>query len=459
MPSNFTFLKTPFPQIFDHAAKAEGLTYSAPRASCFYTRFTLEQAVIWLYANDDYLNIPYDDNLSTLIHERTFQDNLSPGIFPKLRTIQKMGNVAVHRAVTVSTKNSLHLIEELFHVLYWLCRYYSPNGKNLAKLDFDPQLIPQATESDTKELTRKQLQKLASELSQTQEMKRIAEERQKQTESELAAVKARLDALLTFNKSDRDRHDYNEKQTRDRLIDIDLQEMGWDLSHADAIEYPVTGMPKAVSPSGRGKIDYVLWDDNGLPLAIVEAKRSRTNPQAGQQQAKLYADCLEQKFNQRPIIFYSNGYQTYIWDDLNYPPREIHGFLKKEELQYLIWQRNNSKPLHELEINPNIAGGDRIYQTEAIRRISETFSQRSRKALLVMATGTGKTRTAIALVDLLLKANRVKRILFLADRTSLVIQAQRAFNKHLPDLNTVNLTQEKDIQGASQELTAKSSGL
>ena len=445
MPSNFDFLKPDFPQLFDHATHAENLVHSTPRASCFYIRYTLEQAVHWLYANDPYLQLPYDDKLNALIHEQTFQDNLSPNLFPKLRTIQKMGNMAVHRSASVSARDSLHLIEELFHVLYWLCRSYSPKRKALGTIDFNPQLIPQANGSN--ELTLLQLQTLETKLAQAEEMKTIALEREQQTAAELAQLKAQLTALKQTNTQIPDRHNYNETQTREYLINILLREMGWDLTHPDAIEYPVQGMPKSVNPSGKGFVDYVLWDDNGLPLAVIEAKRTRRSPDEGKQQAKLYADCLEQKFNQRPVIFYSNGYRTYIWDDHNYPPREIQGFLKKDELQRLIWRRNNNKLLHLEMLDATIAG--RSYQTEAIRRISDNFANKSRKALLVMATGTGKTRTAIALVNLLLNANWIKRVLFLADRTSLVTQAKRAFTRHLPNATTVDLTQEKDINGAN----------
>ncbi len=445
MSSNFDLLKPDFPQIFDHATHAENLVYSAPRASCFYIRYTLEQAVHWLYANDPYLQLPYDNNLGALIHEQTFQDNLSPSLFPKLRTIQKMGNIAVHRSAPISTSDSLHLIEELFHFLYWLCRFYSPNGKTLGKIDFNPQLIPAAQSEN--ELTLIQLQTLATQLAQAEEMKAIALERERQTNTEIALLKAELTALKQTNTKVPDPHNYNEANTRKYLIDVLLREMGWDLTHPDTIEYPVTGMPTSVNPSGKGSVDYVLWDDNGLPLAVVEAKRTRRSPEAGKQQAKLYADCLEQQFNQRPIIFYSNGHETYIWDDRSYPPRQIQGFLKKDELQRLIWRRTNTKPLHLAIPNANIAG--RSYQTEAIRRISDNFANKSRKALLVMATGTGKTRTAIAITDLLINANWIKRVLFLADRNNLVTQAKRAFARHLPNATIVDLTKEKDIDGAN----------
>jgi type I restriction enzyme, R subunit len=445
MPSNFDFLKPDFPQLYNHATNAENLVHSAPRASCFYIRYTLEQAVHWLYANDPYLQLPYDDTLGALIHEQTFQDNLSPNLFPKLRTIQKMGNIAAHRSAPISTSDSLHLIEELFHFLYWLCRYYSPNGKTLGTIDFNPQLIPPA--SGTAELTLLQLQTLETQLAQAEEMKAIALERERQTAAERDRLKAENLALKQANTRVPDSHNYNETKTREYIINPLLLEMGWDLTHPDVIEYPVEGMPKSVNPSGKGAVDYVLWDDNGLPLAIVEAKRTRRSPEEGKQQAKLYADCLEQKFHQRPVIFYSNGYQTYIWDDYNYPPRKIHGFLKKDELQRLIWRRTNNKPLHLEVPNANIAG--RSYQTEAIRRIGDNFTQKSRKALLVMATGTGKTRTAIALADLLINANWIKRVLFLADRNNLVTQAKRAFTRHLPNVTTVNLSKEQDIDGAN----------
>lgn len=182
-----------------------------------------------------------------------------------------------------------------------------------------------------------------------------------------------------------------------------------------------------------GEVMVNLWQ--------YEAKRTRKDPAAGKHQAKLYADCLEKRFNQRPVIFYSNGYQHWIWDDVNYPPREIQGFLKKYELERLIWRRQNQKSLSSIKINTNIV--ERSYQIEAINRITEKFDKdKGLKALLVMATGTGKTRTAIALVDVLKRANWVKRVLFLADRKALLIQAQRAFRSFLPNLSTVNLSED-----------------
>jgi type I restriction enzyme R subunit len=198
--------------------------------------------------------------------------------------------------------------------------------------------------------------------------------------------------------------------------------------------------------TGKGFVDYVLWGDDGKPLALVEAKRTKRSPKEGQQQAKLYADCLEAQFGQRPIIFYTNGYEHWLWDNTNYPPRKVHGFYKKSELELLIQRRTTQKPLSTANINPAIAS--RHYQARAIRKVSEAFEQnKERKVLIIMATGAGKTRTAIALVDLLMRCNWVKRALFLADRISLVNQAIKVFKKHLPDSAPVNLLTEKETEG------------
>lgn len=449
MASNFDFLHSRYPTLFEHAAHAESLVYSAPRASCFYTRFTLEQAVQWLYKNDPYLQLPYDNTLGALIHEPTFQDNLKPGLFQKVRAIQKIGNTAVHAATLITEKDALRLVEELFHFLYWLSRSYSLDAKNHPSISFDRTLIPQSSVASQPDLSRQQLQDLEAQLSQVDEMRRIAEVRQQQTEQELAALKAQLATLKQHNEAVPDPHNYNEAETRRYLIDVLLKEAGWNIDQPNWTEYEVEGMP---TDSGKGRVDYVLWGANGKPLALVEAKHTRNSPAEGKHQAKLYADCLEQRFAQRPVIFYSNGYTTWIWDDANYPPREIQGFLKRDELERLIFRRANRKPLHRVHVNKEIV--ERTYQTEAIRRITETLDEQSRrKALLVMGTGTGKTRTAIALIDVLMRANWVKRVLFLADRNALLTQALRAFKSHLPAATAVDLTSGGDAEAANVVLS------
>lgn len=180
----------------------------------------------------------------------------------------------------------------------------------------------------------------------------------------------------------------------------------------------------------------MLWDDNGLPLAVVKAKKTAASAQRGQEQARLYADGLEKMHGQRPIIFYTNGFDIFIWDDqAGYPPRQLFGFYSKDSLQYLLYQRKQRQSLDTAAANPQIV--DRLYQIEAIKRVTEKFSGSRRKALIVQATGTGKTRVAIALTDLLNRAARVKRVLFLCDRKELRKQAKNAFNNFLTEPLTI----------------------
>jgi type I restriction enzyme R subunit len=234
-----------------------------------------------------------------------------------------------------------------------------------------------------------------------------------------------------------------EDQTRIKLIDPLLKESGFPLNKSQDREYEVTGMP---NNQGIGFVDYVLWGDDGLPLAVVEAKRTIRNPKEGQQQAKLYADCLEKKFRRRPVIYYTNGYEHMFWDDSHYPPRSVQGFHTKDELELLMQRRSSLLTLSNATINNDIV--ERPYQHLAIRSITESLEKyNQRRSLIVMATGSGKTRTIIALVDLLIKCNWVKRVLFLADRRALVKQASREFGKHLPNISVVNLLQNNESEG------------
>ena len=276
------------------------------------------------------------------------------------------------------------------------------------------------------------------------EAARIQTQQQRdELDAEIKRLRAEIAATKQANQAIPDDHDYNEAQTRDAFIDLLLREAGWPLDQTRDREFPVTGMPNS---KGEGFVDYVLWGDDGRPLAIVEAKRTKRDARVGRQQAKLYADCLEAMYGRRPIIFYTNGYEHWIWDDASHPPRPVQGFLKKAELELLIQRRTSRKTLGTVEIDETIVG--RFYQTRAIRRIGEAFEQDNlRKALLVMATGSGKTRTVIALIDQLMRAGWVKRVLFLADRVALVNQAVAAFKAHLPHVAPVNLVTEKDTEG------------
>ena len=232
----------------------------------------------------------------------------------------------------------------------------------------------------------------------------------------------------------------SEFKTRKIYIDVELKLAGWDFKKDVSEEVELFGMPNSTE---KGYADYVLYGDNGKPLAVVEAKRVSADPKIGGNQAKLYADCLEKQYGVRPVIFYTNGFETYIWDDYNeYPARRVYGFFKKDELQLMIDRRNRRKSLKNITINDDIS--NRYYQKEAITSLCEDLENRKRKFLLVMGTGTGKTRTAISIVDVLSKNNWIKNVLFLADRTALVKQAKKNFSKLMPDLSLCNLLDSKD---------------
>ncbi len=234
-----------------------------------------------------------------------------------------------------------------------------------------------------------------------------------------------------------------EQETRKQYIDAMLRDAGWRLGVDWLEEVELQGMPNQAQV---GFADYVLYGDNGKPLAVIEAKRTSVDPAKGRQQAKLYADLLEKQHGRRPVVFLTNGFETYLQDN-QYPERQGAALYSKRDLEKLFNLRRIRQPLTDIQVDKNIAG--RYYQEGAIKAVCHTFDAKNRrKALLVMATGSGKTRTAVALCKVLLERGWVKNILFLADRTSLVTQAKRSFVNLLPDLSVTNLCEEKDNTAA-----------
>ncbi|MEO7297981.1 MAG: DEAD/DEAH box helicase family protein, partial [Verrucomicrobiota bacterium] len=436
------FLKAEWPDIFASAAKAESLAHTDPRSSCFYARRALEISVQWLFKHDPALKLPYQEHLSALIHEPTFRTAVGAVVFAKVRLIKELGNLAVHSQKPVRQFDAITVTRELFHYSFWLARTYSRGAKPADNLAFNPALLLPAATSATHQTTD-QLQQLETKLRERDEKLTELLNGKTALDEELARLRAEIAETKRANAAQPDTHNYSEAETRDYFIDLLLKEAGWALEQTRDREYEVSGMPNAQE---KGFVDYVLWGDDGLPLALVEAKRTKRDPRVGQRQAELYADCLEKQFGRRPVIFYSNGYEHWMWDDANYPPRPVQGFYKKDELELLIQRRASRKKLAEAKINEAIV--ERYYQTRAIRRIGEAFEKdHDRKTLVVMATGAGKTRTVIALADLLMRCNWAKRVLFLADRVALVNQAVNAFKKHLPEASPVNLVTEKDTEG------------
>lgn len=457
--TNFRFLQEEFQDFYSSAKRAEDLASPDPRGSCFYARLTLELAVHWLYDHDRSLRRPYQNRLGAMIHEPTFKELLPSQLFYKVKAIQKAGNQAAHSPRPFSHHDSMRICKELFHFLYWLARTYTRlNNPSEMQISFDPDIllttpsVPQV--SSMEDLQRREaqevqkwnerdkyLQKQEEVISQVPTIEE-REAKLRELDAELARLREELAEAKRRNLSIPDEHDYSESETRKLIIDLLLKEAGWTIGKDISLEVHVTGMPNV---KGEGYVDYVLWGSNGLPLAVVEAKRTTKDARVGQRQAKLYADCLEKMKGQRPVIFYTNGYDTWIWDDLSYPPRLVQGFYTQEELQLLVERRRSRKNLLNQVVREDIV--DRYYQKRVIRSLSEEFTRGQRKGLLAMATGTGKTRTAIALVEILMRCNWVKRVLFLADRVALVNQAVNAFKKHLPSSSPVNLVTERNSQG------------
>ncbi len=439
--SNFEFLRAEFVAVAEAAGKAEELAHWDPRAACFYARRALEVAVQWAYKADASLTLPYQENLSALIHDPSFKAVAGPAVFNKARVITQLGNQAVHSHRPILAADSLTAVRELFHVGYWLARTYARRERPAAGLVFDANALPKSAPIPRQ--TIDQLRALETALRERDEKLSALLADKAALDDELTRLRAEVAEAKKAAATVVDAHDYSEAETRDYFIELLLKEAGWPLDQPRDREFQVQGMPNA---EGVGFVDYVLWGSDGRPLAVVEAKRTKKSPHLGQEQARLYADCLEKQYGQRPVILYTNGYEHWLWDDVYYPPRPVQGFFKKVELELMIQRRTRRKPLADAPIETQIV--ERFYQTRAVRRIAEAFERdRERKALVVMATGAGKTRTVIALCELLMRCNWAKRVLFLADRVALVRQAVGAFKTHLPASSPVNLVTEPDGDG------------
>ncbi|WP_292993104.1 DEAD/DEAH box helicase family protein [Nitrosomonas sp.] len=439
-PSNFNFLAKHWDFLLNDARQAESYALRDPRAAAIYARRTLELSLRWLFANDVSLKHPYEKSLAAMIHEPTFANAIRQGLFHDIQFIHRLGNVAAHGDQHISTQESLKAAMALHSFLGWLSRVYTRD--NAVPQPFQADWLPQV-EAQTQPLTIQQLEQIQQELAAKDAAAVVAQEKLTRTETELAQLRAQLTALQQLKQTNQKTigsSEYTEAQTRELMIDVMLREAGWDPKAPNVEEFEVRQcMPTASGVrNGTGHVDYVLWGDDGKPVALVEAKKTRKDPAIGKHQAELYAHCLEQQFGQRPLIYYSSGYTTWLWDDSFYPPREVQGFATREELQWRIHQRAARQSLSGLLPKQEIT--NRHYQREAAARVMEYFGRdRKRKSLIVMATGTGKTRLAIALVDMLMRANWVRRVLFLADRKALVRQAKREFNKHLPHVSVASL--------------------
>ena len=435
--TNFGFLAeiTEYTMFSAAAIEAEKVWASSPAMCAVGCRKALELAVKWVYSADKAIDMPYKDNLQSLIHEPSFRFALDSQTWGKLPYIIKLGNLAVHTQRSVSSADALLSLESLFEFIEWIDYCY---GADYVERRFDTALIP----TDKIDIDVKKIKEQESLIEQQDSEIKALQAKIAEMSAVLTASKKKKQSARTFKPAD-----LSEFKTRKIYIDVDLKLMGWKFSGTDSDvweEYEVNDMNGVFGQ--KGYADYVLFGRDGLPLAVIEAKRSSKDPNNGRKQAVLYADCLERKFGRRPMMFTSNGFETYFWDDMSSPQRKVSGFFTKSDLEKLMNRRETRKKLNTINIDDKIT--DRYYQKEAIRAVCDHIEEGFRKALLVMATGTGKTRTASSLTDVLSRGGYVTNILFLADRTALVKQAKDDFKNYLPDMSLCNLCSNKDDRNA-----------
>jgi type I restriction enzyme, R subunit len=438
---NFEPLRAVFPDLANMGGYAEHYAHTDPESSLVKLRNFAERVVDHIYLAQKLVRAP-QSNFVDLLSNSSFRMVATDLVLDKLHLLRKLGNRAAH-GEGVQAADAVRCVREAWQLARWLHVTFLA-GKPADFVEFKN---PPAEGIDSKAEIKRKAKALAEENA-------LKEERLKQALQELADLRAAEKAAKPTAQPQADpppevlalqeqasasvaaQLHFTEDNTRKWLIDRDLRLAGWDVPAGTASndsvgqEVEVLHQPTA---STVGYCDYVLWDDNGKPLAVVEAKKTTVDARQGQRQAELYADGLEKMHGQRPMIFFTNGHDIWLWDDAaGYPPRSVYGFMSKDSLQYRVgFQRRERLDLAKVRPDPVIAG--RLYQIESITRVAERFTARHRKALVVQATGTGKTRVAISLAKLLIEARWAKRVLFLCDRKELRKQAKNAFNDFLDE--------------------------
>ncbi len=440
---NFDYLQDiGLTELHQFCSAAEELQVSNPDLSAISARKALEYMVRSLYVMKN-IEIPERASLFELVDSEVFRGFIGDErVMMAAHYVRKVGNNGAHgtpvtkREAFFCLLNIYNVVAAILHKLTLLKEVKPFDEKLLPKKPLAPSLTP-TTVTVTPQSTIVQ----TASKEAVEDKKPVAE-------------------IPT---------DISEAETRKLYIDLMLKEAGWDVLETEGaiqpskacIEVEVQGMPYgwrmenqqedsegrfaaeeiAAPATGKGYCDYVLFGSNGLPLAVVEAKRTSKSPLIGKHQAELYADCLEKRYGVRPVIYYTNGFETNIIDGLGYPPRRLYAFHTESDLELLI-QKRKRHDITDFSVKDSIT--DRYYQKMAIKSVCEHFNGKHRRGLLVMATGTGKTRVSISLVDVLTRNGWVKNVLFLADRIPLVSQAHKNFVKLLPHMTTSILSEDKD---------------
>ena len=442
MITNFDYLKNEpkFSNFANVAISAEKIILLDPEASILNSRRAMEFAIKWMYSVDSALEMPYRDNLQSLMNAEEYRQLVGSDLWKRMDYIRRSGNNAAHSNKKLGRDEAMLCLENLFIYLDYVAYCYSDKYEERS---FDKTIITSRIKK-AKE-SKEAANAIKAELTKEQETSAKRELDLQKLMAENASLKEELSARRqeqqqTYVPKPLDLSEY---KTRKLYIDSMLIDAGWTEGKDWINEVELAGMP---NKSETGFADYVLYDDMHRPLAIIEAKRTCVDVSKGRQQAKLYADLLEQKYKRRPVIFLTNGFETHIIDG-KYPERKCAMIYSKRDLEKWFNLLATRTSLKHIKVDKKIAG--RYYQEAAVKAVCDSFDEKSRrKALLVMATGSGKTRTVIALCKCLIDAGWVKNILFLADRNSLVTQAKRSFVNMLPDLSCTNLVEEKDNYNA-----------
>ena len=417
---NFDYLQElGLTDLHNFCSAAEELQVSNPDLSAISARKALEYIVRSLYLMKN-IEIPERASLFELVDGEAFREFVGDEkVMMAVHYVRKVGNNGAH-GVKVTKKEAFFCLLNIYNVVAAILHKLTILKE---VKPFDKTLIPDSPQAPSLTPTKVSVTSLST-IVQT-------------ASKEAAADKTPVVEIQT---------DISEAETRKLYIDLMLKEAGWDVLSTEGtiqpskacIEVEVEGMPNA---EGIGYCDYVLFGSNGLPLAVIEAKRTSVSPIKGKHQAELYAACLEKRYGVKPVIYYTNGFETNIIDGLGYPPRRLYAFHTESDLELLIQTRNRGD-ISDFNVKDSIT--DRHYQKMAIKSVCEHFNGKHRRGLLVMATGTGKTRVAISLVDVLTRNGWVKNVLFLADRIPLVSQAHKNFVKLLPHMTTSILSEDKD---------------
>lgn len=423
---NFEFLRPHNEALANLGGLAEAVLFIDPGSALTRLRSFAEEVTKVIYQKEQLPRLP-QSGFYELIKNPVFVSCVDKSLTHQINFLRIQGNDSAHGAEGKLRDAQLALGTAHQLAAYMAVRYFQINHTSIPP--FQDISAPQLNSKEKAEYESKlaQQQEALQHLIDALEIERSKNEAISSTPSSESISQSKRDSEAVANSLK-----WSEEKTRALLIDVMLSKAGWDTHNKQqvSLEFEVAFNG---NKSGKGYVDYVLWADNGQPLAVIEAKKSgNTSLQAGREQARLYADALENMGYQRPVIFYTNGYETFIWDDHQYNTyRPIYGFYSKESLEYLIYQRHFKAA--ELEKhNPDLSIADRPYQIEAIKTVAAHFQNQRRKALIIQATGTGKTRVAIALAELLLRTGWAKRVLFLCDRKELRTQADDAFNLNLP---------------------------